>query len=446
MISAYSSARRDRRETARLAVLARQVADLGGVVAYRDTDSSILPASPEGGTLAIANGSSVRELSYPEVDGLLAGFDRLSPEPGAWPVWKRSPRPGEKPMRCTVFGPKRHAEYRGTDDVPELVEWTEAGLGGMWTDPSAIQGRCAEGGRAWSRTAVEREVRFASAKLRAEAGGTWAFPGPVPWDNPDLAVPAFPTLRRLQVTSPELLATLPTSLGAHLGSRFVEASSPIEVGASYVALDPGGPLVGWQDLRWLRRANGQQVKVTTTGTEYGAVRLEPLRDRANAYGDPPKGERVESVMVAPLSVVYRGRVSPVLDASEDGMPGSLARFRVRYEDPHGLGTGQREALVALATSMSSRDFAELATVTPRRARQIADDRLPRRSTIERILRELRRNGAAWTVPVERVCGLDGCEHPVVGRRTYCACEDHADHRMTAKKRRQRAARREGEDR
>ena len=417
-----------------LAVMDAMARGMGSRVLYRDTDSSILPASPDGGTLALADGSSVRELSYPEVDRLLAAFDRLSPEPGAWPVWKRTPQPGEEPMRCTVFGPKRHAEYRGTDDVPELVEWTEATVGGRYADPASIQGRCAEGGRAWSKAVVERAVRHAAAKVRAEGAGGRAFPGQVPWDDPDPAVPAFPTFRRLQVTSPELLATLPASLGAHAGSRFVEASSPIEPGASYVALDPGGPLGDWQDLGWTHRRSGQRVRVTTTGTDYGAVRLEPLSDRANAYGYPPKGERVESVTVTPLSVVYRGRVSPVLDASEDGMPGPLARFRVRYGDDHGLGTGQREALVALATSMPSREFAELATVTPRIARQIADDRLPRRSTVERILRELRRNGAAWNVPSAQTCSC-GCGASLpAGRRAYV--DD--SHRERAKKRRTRS--------
>ena len=417
-----------------LAAVDRMARDLGGGVAYRDTDSSILPASPDSGTLALADGSSVRELSYPEVDRLLAAFDRLSPEPGAWPVWKRTPQPGSEPMRCTVFGPKRHAEYRGTDDVPELVEWTEAGLGGMWADPATMQGRCAEGGRAWSKVAVERAVRHAAAKVRAEQAGTRAFPDSVPWDDPDLSVPAFPTLRRLQVTSPELLATLPASLGAHLGTRFVEASSPIEPDASYVALDPGGPLDDWQDLRWLRRASGLPVAVTTTGADYGAVRLEPLRDRADAYGYPPKGERVESVTVTPLSVVYRGRVSPVLDASEDGLRGDLTRFRVRYENSHGLGPGQREALVALAGSMPSREFAALVKITPRIARRLARDQLPRRSTVERILRELRRNGAAWNVPGERTCSC-GCGASLpAGRRAYV--DD--GHRERAKKRRTRS--------
>ena len=419
-----------------LAVMDRQVRDLGSRVAYRDTDSSIIPATTAGGTLTLGDGSSIRELSETEVAGLLAAFDALSPGPG-WPVWKRDPKPAEPPMRCVIFGPKRHVEYRGSDDAPELIDWTETGLGGHWSDPAGMLGRCAEGGRSWSKAAVEREVRFAAAKL---TDPDRAVRDPAPWDAGSDA--SFPTLRRLQVTSPELLGTLPASLGAHVGSRFVEAMVNDIVAQkihSVVAIDPGGALAGWEGLGWMDRASGKRVVVTTDVSAYGtdAVICESLGARAVRFSDRPLGEPVESVTVTPLAVVYRGRVSPVLDASEDGMPGDLARFRVRYVKDHGLGPAQREPFVALARSMPSKEFARLAKITPRVARQIARDELPRRSTVERILRELRRNGAAWTVPSERVCALDGCDHTVAGRYLYCACcPAHAE---AGRKRRQRAA-------
>jgi hypothetical protein len=68
-----------------LAVLERMVSDLGGMIAYRDTDSSLIPASPDGGKLTLADGSTVRELSWSEVDEILARFDHVA-LPG-WPVW-----------------------------------------------------------------------------------------------------------------------------------------------------------------------------------------------------------------------------------------------------------------------------------------------------------------------------------------------------------------------
>ncbi len=62
-----------------LAILDRMVEDRGSRVSYRDTDSSVVPSSPEGGTLALPDGSELRELSWGEVDELVAAFAPLAP-------------------------------------------------------------------------------------------------------------------------------------------------------------------------------------------------------------------------------------------------------------------------------------------------------------------------------------------------------------------------------
>jgi hypothetical protein len=69
-----------------LGTLDRLVTDRGSAIAYRDTDSSLIPSSPGGGELRLADGSTIRELSWFEVEEILALFDRLSPAPW-WPVW-----------------------------------------------------------------------------------------------------------------------------------------------------------------------------------------------------------------------------------------------------------------------------------------------------------------------------------------------------------------------
>jgi len=308
-------------------------------------------------------------------------------------------------------------------------------LGGMWADPSALPGRCAEGGQAWSKAAVEREVSYAAARL---ADASRATRGRVPWDMAG-ELP-FPTLRRLIVTSPALLATLPSALGARLGTRYVEAVPGMTPAAGrtvhVVALDPGCSLADWTSLGWLDRATGKPVRVTTDPMDYDAVLLESLAARAALYGAPPQGTPVESVVVTPLSARYAGRVSPVVDANEDGLPGDLAAYRVRYEDSRGLGPGQYEALVALARFLPHADFGRLAGVTPRIAARVAAGILPKRTTVQRMLAELRRTGGAWTVPSGRTCGLDGCEHQVFGRRIYC-CTAHAE---AGRKRQQRSRR------
>jgi hypothetical protein len=420
-----------------LAAMDRMVRSLGSRVVYRDTDSSIIPASPEGGTITLADGSTVHELSDNEIAGLVAAFDWMSPEPAAWPVWKRVPAPGEEPLRCIVFGSKRHVEYRGSDDAPVLVDWTESGLGGMWSDPATMQGRCPEGGRAWSKAAVGREILCAAARV---ARPKRALETPAPWDTTGAL--RFPTLRRLLVTSQQVLETLPASLGARVGSRFIEGivcdvmQQPV---GSVVALDPGGALDDWPHLGWVDRASGKPVVVSTDAIET-AVRgllIESLIVRAVRYGSVSSGDGLASVVVSPLSVVYRGRVSPVLDASDDGLQGDLRRFRVDYTaGRRGLGPGQREQLVALAGSMSPAEFAALAGITARMAGSVARGQLPRPTTTKRMLAELRRNGAAWIVPGERHCGCGCGETLPSGSRGYV----DSSHRERAKKRRARSSR------
>ncbi|MHB1777954.1 MAG: hypothetical protein ACYCU7_18500 [Acidimicrobiales bacterium] len=170
-------------------------------------------------------------------------------------------------------------------------------------------------------------------------------------------------------------------------------------------------------------------------TDRGAVLVESLAERAGHYGAPSQDEVISSVLVTPLSVRCAGRVTALIDAQEDGVPGSLEPYRLRYEDAHGLGPGQYEALVALARSLPARRFAELVGATPRLARSIARGKLPRPSTTRRILAQVRRSGAAWTMPEDRTCGLAECSAPLNGRPLYCS----SAHAETGRKRRQRAA-------
>lgn len=414
-----------------LAVLDRQVADLGGVVAYRDTDSSILAASPTGGVLRLADGTDARSLTWTEVDAALATFDALSPEP-VWPVWKAERGTPEAPLRSVVFGPKRHVEWVAGPDGPALVDWTEAGLGGAFADPAAMVGRCAEGGRGWSKAVALREAAHAEAKL---ADPKHARRGRVPWDQD--ADEAFPTLRRLQVTSPVTLASLPDGLGASLGSRYLEAVPDVLAGGgrSVVALDPGGALEDWPALRWLDRSTGEPVRLTTdlaAAGHGGVVVAEALTVRASSYGTPARADGVEGVIVTALSVRYRGRVSGVIDAATIGEPGELRANRPEYIDARGLGAGQAEALVTLAKALSHNEFARRGRTTPRVARRIADGQLPAPRTCRRIVHAL---GDAEVADLDgRRCALEGCDRPVDRPNArYCG----STHRATARKRRQR---------
>ena len=403
-----------------LAVLDRLVTDLGGTVAYRNTDSSIIPASPGGGTLTLPDGSTIHQLAWSEVDGVLGAFERLAPEP-AWPVWKTERGADDNPLRCLVFGQQRHVEYVLKPDGPELIDWTESGLGGRWSDPAGMPGRCLDGGRAWSRAAVLREVVYAEALVVQPKD---AIRDTAPWDTSGAV--RFPALRRLQVTTPTIKATLPEQLGAQLGSRFLEGSVSTlrdQSVHSVVALDPGGDLAGWETLRWLDRATGMPVRVTTSSLDTDRpdpVLLESLSARAAAFARQLPSAPVDSAVLTPLSVQYRGRVSGVLDAGDGGEPEDVIREeRPEYVDIYGFGPGQRKALFALVKELGASEFARQTGCTPRTARKLAAGKLPTPATVRRILAVVRTRECEG--PRRPTCALDGCSRPIPkGARKYCS--------------------------
>ncbi len=191
-----------------LAVCDRLVSDLGGVVAYRDTDSALVPSTPEGSNLDLTDGSRLRALSWAEVDEVLHAFDPLSPAPW-WPVWKRTREKEGCPLSAVVFGPKRHAAFvdDGAED-PDLTDATQANLGATYADPPAIVGRVGpiDGYRRWSMAAVAREVVYAQARTADPAR---ALRPKAPWD--DAGSLPMPALRRYTVKSPEVARRYLTS-------------------------------------------------------------------------------------------------------------------------------------------------------------------------------------------------------------------------------------------
>lgn len=322
-----------------LAVLDRQVRGLGGVVAYCDTDSSIIPASPEGGTLTLADGSVVRSLEWADVGRLFDGYAALSPAEG-WPVWSVERGSEAHPLRVAAFAPKRHASWTGGelvtfgegdsdddgrglgDDQGGLDDFTEAMLGATFVDPPGMPGRIAGGRlRRWSEGAVVREVE------RAEAGDAWPW-RPVPWEDAD-DVP-FPALRRFSVRTPAMAKALPASLGARPGTCYLRAERRWQREARVpVVLDPGGTLSDWQSLPWIE-VTGAALCVSTDALDQDAVQLASLADKGRDWSRPSQLAPVDAVAVTPANIAHRGRVSGVLDADAAGMPGNLDDYRPSY--------------------------------------------------------------------------------------------------------------------
>jgi len=70
-----------------LILLEHLISAKGGAVAYRDTDSSIVPFSRHGGALLLPDDADVRVLSADDLEEIVDAFAPLSPS-GSWPVWK----------------------------------------------------------------------------------------------------------------------------------------------------------------------------------------------------------------------------------------------------------------------------------------------------------------------------------------------------------------------
>jgi hypothetical protein len=413
-----------------LAVLDRMVSDLGGLVAYRDTDSSLIPALPDGGDVTLADGSIHRALSWPEVDTVLGAFDGLSGNPAS-PVWNTERGTPEAPLHALVYGPKRHVEFTSSGDRPsimrrrrqidtsegaiaEVVARTEAQLGGTFVDPPMMSGRSADGGRRWSLAAVEREIAH-TRKLLSQPD---ALRSPAPWDS--VGSVAFPALQRFMVKTPEMARSLPACLGPRPGTRYVTGVLDItqrDLRGAPVALDPGGDLADWPNLRWVDRVTGRPVRVTTDHLDLDGVVLDTLASRAARWSRPSPAAQIEAVTVDPLLVRSVGRVSGVIDADLDGLPGDLGERRPVYED------AQRAAAIgARAQSMGPRRFARLSGLPLKVAERAALGKPISARNVARALRALSVDSSG-----PRRCPVDG--RAVFGRSdtVYCSarCKDRA---------------------
>jgi hypothetical protein len=412
-----------------LAVLDRLVRDRGGVVAYRDTDSSIIPASRQGGSLVLPDGSTIRLLSWAEVDEILALFEPLRVFGTDVPVWKTERGTPESLLHSVAFGPKRHVEFTIDEEGRvEIVDRTESALGGFYADPATMAGRAADGGRIWSLEAVRAEVAFALA-LQRDPSSAWR--DEAPWDRGE-PLP-FPAIRRLVVTTAEVLRSLPSVLGARVGSRYLEAMVDLTFGGhgggSPVALDQGGDLSGWQSLRWLDRRTGQAVRVSTARADIDAVQLAWLADKAVDWSRPPSYAPIREVVVDPLWLDFRGRVSGVIDADIDGLPGDLGARRPVY-----VRANRGDAVSSLAEAIGPSRFARRTGVSLSASKRAARTGRISQTNTQKALRALRVGEA------QRPCSLEGCDH-LVNQPNARYCSPRC--RETEKKRRQRAGSRFG---
>jgi hypothetical protein len=370
----------------------------------------------------LPDGTTVKVLSWEEVDEIVALFDPLRVFGPDIPVWKSERGIVDRPLHSVVFSPKKHAELTIGPHGPQLVEWTEANLGGTYADPPRMPGQSEDGkGRAWSHAAVLREVSYALDRQRNPAT---ALRPEAPWDAGE-ALP-FPAIRPLTVVSPEVQRTLPIVLGAKPGTHFLE---PVvddlfgsHKGGAPVALDPGDDLAGWRDLRWFDRQSGKQVRVTTDPMDIDAVLLSTLDHKAADWSGSPTYDPIDEVIVDPLLIQHRGRVSGVIDADIAGLLGDLRDRRPVYDDAK-----RADVAVAWAKALGPRRFARRAGVSISASGRAALRGRISKVNANRALRAFRI--ADSSTPM---CPVDGRPVFRAGAR-YCLPKCRA----TARKRRQR---------
>jgi hypothetical protein len=405
-----------------LAALDRMVTGRGSIVAYRDTDSSLLLSSPGGGTFTLADRTTMRVLSHAEVHEVLAPFERLRPEPD-WPVWKVDVGTAADPLQAVVFGAKRHAEWAGDEvlthdtDAVEPGAWdaTEHGLGGTFVDPPDLRGRVqpVDGYRRWSMRAVRTEVALAVERARtqgfvARPDAAWDVHEPMP----------FPALRRFIVKTPKMVAALPPCLGARPGTRYIEAepTGAMTVGSPMVALDPGGDLARWWELAWVVKGTGEARRVSTDWRDIDAVQLVTLDAKATEWSRPPRLEPIERVVVDPALVRFVGRDSPMIDAQEDGLPGDPRQRRIVYAEADRLDTVTR-----WAKALGPRAFARRSGLPLKVAERAALGRPISSSNVTKAVRALRLDDGTGN---RCACG---CGQPVLrGRGARYVDDSHRD--------------------
>lgn len=397
-----------------LAMIERQVRDLGGAVIARDTDGVAIVASPEGGDVELRDGRSVRALSWAQVDDLLRPFDKLNPFEDGKPAWSVDREHEGRPLHMLSLGPKRYilaVEREG--DAYRAVGGTEHSLGGGVVDPPAMGGRDSDRRHVWTLPVAQRALDRAT-------GGACAWTSP--WDGSDGE--AFPVLRRFSAGSPDALSELPKDLGAHPFGALVEGQVDKLHGdpGAPVALDPGTDLSDWQGLDW-RNGEGERVRVGVRPGPRVDVVVRVLDEWALGWCSPMAPDDMGLVEVDPHLIRRVGRGGALIDAL-------IADPDVRPEDHQVVyDLGNPEGLIAdLVQALGRRPFAATFGIPKTTVLDIAHGARPDEVTIGRVL-----DGLTAGRVVQRLCA--GCGEKTWRPSGYCSptC------REAAKARRRRGA-------
>jgi hypothetical protein len=332
-----------------------------GHLVYWDTDGAVVAASPDGGEATLRDGRHIRELSWAELDTVLATFDSLAPLDDGTPFWKVRRGERRRPWWGVFVASKRWVFFTiNADRSIHIADASEHGLAGTLMGPPGMDN--------WSGDVAEQLVTsFTAPEGELARQFSWEA------DHAE-----FAALRRRSVTRPEDLANLPASFGLAPFATYLEANSPIPGQPGPVAPD-WGPDTDWRELPWSERS-GHPVPVSTDPEDPTAMTLETLTTKAATWAGHellnPEAAIVtpEPVHIHPALVRYVGRSG----GKYRGDPSQLI-----YQDVD-IARLLDEATDALGVST----VAALTGISERSLRGLSHGRHPRSSTLARAVETL----------------------------------------------------------
>ena len=342
-----------------LAILERRVSDLGGQVAFGDTDSAAIVATQRGGLVACPGGShrdkggaqALRALSWSQVEAIVSSFGTLNPydreavSGSILRVEEQNFGPSGRMRLLWAFAisAKRYVLFtRGRHGQIRIVSAKEHGLGHL-LDPLGDGGS----GRSW--------IPKAWAALVREALGE------------PLVLPSWvdrPAVSRITVSTTALWEPF-RALNA--GKPYSEQIKPMNFGLSVTVAVGGHPsgadptrfhLLGiferdpsrWLEMDWLDRYSGQHYRIGVGRRTLGdRVQVKSIRDILMEYRVHPEAKSlgpdglpcgrgtVGVLSRRPVrlgSVVYIGKESNALELVEAGLVHSIEEVQPRQAAPH----------------------------------------------------------------------------------------------------------------
>jgi hypothetical protein len=216
-----------------------------------------------------------------------------------------------------------------------------------------------------------------------------------PWEDAD--EPRFPSIGRVQTTTPETLTAIRRRIKVRPFGLFLEGHTRRRGDAAPIALDPGTDLAEWQSLDW-RNGDGGPAHVD-------ANLLDNLGGKAHQWLQPRRLDDQFEVVVVPELIRRVGKAGGVIEANLVVPDADTSGVRAVYDE------GDAAGFVAWhAAEIGPRAFARTAVVSKRAAQRLKDGKPVQAATI----RHFATSGSALPRPPSARSTGDPCSVPALG--------------------------------